>query len=77
MTEEQYIAPFIQAVGSVVGQGTTGYSNMVTSSASVGGTQKEAQTAALGGTAEAGLGDIFLDKVSNFGTRVKGMFRDA
>ena len=50
---------------------------MVTSSASVGGTQKEAQTAALGGTAEAGLGDIFLDKVSNFGTRVKGMFRDA
>ncbi len=77
MTEEQYIAPFVQAVGSVVGQGTTGYSNMVTSSASVGGTQKEAQTAALGGTASAGLGDTYLKNVSTFATGVKGMFRNA
>ena len=73
-SEEQYIGQYSNAVGGVMGLGDPNYNNAVTSSASVGATNQETQTAATFGSPGVGLGDTFRDKVSALGERIGGMF---
>ena len=73
-SEEQYIGQYSSAVGGVMGLGDPNYNNAVTSSASVGATNQETQTAATFGSPSVGLGDTFRDKVSALGERIGGMF---
>lgn len=73
-SEEQYIGQYSSAVGGVMGLGDPNYNNAVTSSASVGATNQETQTAATFGSPGVGLGDTFRDKVSALGERIGGMF---
>ena len=73
-SEEQYIGQYSSAVGGVMSSGDPNYNNAVTSSASVGATNQETQTAATFGSPGVGLGDTFRDKVSALGERIGGMF---
>ena len=73
-SEEQYIGQYSNAVGGAMGLGDPGFNNAVTSSASVGATTEETQTAATFGSPGVGLGDTFRDKVSALGERIGGMF---